>query len=369
MPLALAALVGVGAGAAALTMLPGRDASVSDLDAGRAQDALRAATSAGLPDGRWRIVEPMWTRERLLARDPLRDGVVQVLLPERGAGAVLPAPRGDLVRHLLGDIEQFLHAYRVVVGPVVEGEGASRSVSYEWTKPGIPGSPTRRVWFDARSGQVTRVVERDARGDVLRSLELVSRDLGGWVPTPVPNAIVRQLALGREQVPDFDDFVARVPVPIYEPSALPPRFHRSDWGFDDRAPKGDTAGPLPLAWIAYTDGVVRMNLFVTPPAQMRRLEALAREQSTAAGRSGCPTTGADTPQELVEAAGSILVLRRDDGCRVVLRRDDLPDAAVALVGYRGLAPDDYVRTVRSLVRVVAPKPKPGEVPLHAEDRR
>ena len=39
----------------------------------------------------------------------------------------------------------------------------------------------------ARLAEVARtlcLVERDARGDVLRSLELVSRDLGGWVPTP-----------------------------------------------------------------------------------------------------------------------------------------------------------------------------------------
>lgn len=367
--LALAALLGGGLGAAALSMLP-RDVAPSAAEVEQAAEALRKATSDGLPDGRWRIVEPMWTRERLLARDPVRPGVVQVLLPERADGAVLPAAVRDLTRHLLGDVEQFLRAYRVTAGPVVEGSGSGRSVSYEWTKPGVAGAPTRRVWFEASTGKVLRVIERDARGDVLRSLELVGRDLGGWAPRPVPAAIVRQLALARESVPDFHDFVARVPVPVYEPAALPPKFHRSDWGYDDRPPKGDAAaGPLPLAWIAYTDGVVRMNLFVARPDQMRRLEALARQQDNAAGRSGCPTTGADTPQELVEEAGSILVHRRDDGCRVVLRRDDLPDVAVALVGYRGLAPDDYVRTVRTLVRVVPPTPRPGEVPLHPADGR
>src|SRR5205085_3589476 len=97
-----------------------------------------------------------------------------------------------------------------------------------------------------------------------------------------------------------------------------------------------------------TDGVVRMSLLATRPQHLRRLEAVARQQQNVSGQSTCATSSANTPEEELNV-GDILVHRKDDGCRVVLRRDDLDGVAVVLVGYRGLPPDDYVRTIHSLV--------------------
>lgn len=383
-----AALVGAGLGAAALTMLPRGsqdDASagtgtagdaggaglpsdaalplpegVPTADAHRAHALLVAAAMRGFADGRWRITEPMWTRERQFARDPRQPDVCQIRLPER-PDAVLPAACADLTRHLLGDVEQFLRAYPLAAASQVEGQGDETVVRFRWSKAGTPEGPTREATFRVRTGELLAMFDRDGAGRTLRALELVERGTSGWTPRPVP---VRVVATTADPSPEgFAAFAARVPVPIYEPSTLPPRFKRSGYGYDDRAPRGDASGePLPLAWVAYTDGLVRMNLFVARRADMRRLEALAREQQTAAGGSTCPTSSADTPEEMLAEADAILVHRRDDGCRVVLRRDDLPEVAVALVGFRGLPAEDYVRTVRSLVRVGATRP--GEVPLH-----
>jgi len=365
--LGFAALLGAGLGAGTLAVLPAvlptSGPSVQDAEAADAM--LTQVATRGFVDGRWRIVEQMWTRERLIARDPARADLCQVRLLDRAGAPVLPAACDDLTRHLLGDVAQFLQAYPLTAGPVVEGEGDARAVSFEWTRE---GGPSRRAWFRASTGDLLRLVERDGAGELLRSIELVERGLAGWTPTPVPPRAVVRGARASDAEPDFAAFAARVPVPIYEPARLPPKFRRADYGFDDRAPRGDTSGEkLPLAWVVYTDGLVRMNLFVARRADMRRLEALAREQTTVAGRTTCPTSSAQTPEEMLEGADAILVHRRDDGCRVVLRRDDLPDVAVALVGYRGLAADDYVQTIRTLVRVSPTKP--GEVPLHEPDGR
>lgn len=376
--LGVAVLLGAGLGAAALTALPNAlrsgAAPTGDASSGapvvpravtdEATAMLRAAASQGFSDGRWRIAEPTWTRERQIARDPAQADLCQIRLLDRAGTPVLSAECRDLVRHLLGDVEQFLSAYRVAAAPTVEGHGVERSVTFEWRRAAGPG-PVRRVRFLAETGQLVRLDEQDPGGVALRSVEWLERGLVGWSPQPLPhNARPGATPAERDRTPAaFGAFAARTPVPIYEPARLPPRFARVDFGFDQRAPAGDVSRePLPLAWVAYTDGLVRMNLFMARRADMRRLEGLARQQTTAAGHGTCPTSPASTPEEMVEGADAVLVFRRDDGCRVVLRRDDLPDVAVALVGYRGLPPAEYVETLRSLVRVSPTRP--GEVPLH-----
>jgi hypothetical protein len=157
----------------------------------------------------------------------------------------------------------------------------------------------------------------------------------------------------------FEEFVSRVPFAVYEPSALPPGFVRVQYGFDDRPPRGDASQErLPIAWVSYSDGMLRMNLFLAPPEQMRRLEDVARRQDAGPGPSTCPTTALDAPEDLIEGAGAITIRRRSDGCRTVLRRDDLDGVAVALVGFPGLPAEVYVRTIRGLVRV-RPAPSAG----------
>jgi hypothetical protein len=172
-------LLGAGLGAGTLAMLPR-----SGPDEGAARDAdalLTQAAVRGFSDGRWRIVEQMWTRERLFARDPARAELCQIRLLDRPGAPVLPAACRDLTRHLLGDVEQFLKAYPLTAGPVVEGQGEERAVSFEWARD---GGPSRRAWFRA-STELLRLVERRRRW-VLRSVELVGRDLAGWTPTPLP---------------------------------------------------------------------------------------------------------------------------------------------------------------------------------------
>lgn len=346
--LLLGVLAGAGLGAGTLAMWPQAPAAEDGAAAGA---ALRDAMLTGFAKGDWRIEEPMRTRVRSLHPDPGDADVVQILFPEAPA-ARLATRQADLVRFILGDVDQFLRSYSLSRPVAWADTPLGRARVFEWRKDGFEAAAFRKVWFDEASGRVVRVEERAADGFVFRSLS--------WLGVGRPVELT-PMAPERERIPPkvcerdvscFEEFVHRVPFPVYEPSALPPGFVRVQYGFDDRPPRGDRSKEgMPIAWISYGDGMLRMNLFLAPPAQMERLADLARSTDAGPGPSACPTTPADTPEDLLEEAGSILVRRRSDGCRTVLRRDDLEGVVVALVGFPGLPADVYVRTIRSLVRV------------------
>jgi hypothetical protein len=349
--LLLGVLAGGGLGAGTLAMWPQAPAAQDGPAAGA---ALREAMLTGFAEGDWRIEEPMRTRTRSLHPDPADADVVQILFPEAPA-ARLAARQADLVRFLLGDVDQFLRAYSLVRPVAWADTPLGRARVYEWRKDGFDAAAFRKVWFDAASGRVVRVEERTSDGFVFRSLS--------WQGAGRPVDLT-PMEPERERIPPkvcerdvscFEEFVRRVPFPVYEPASLPPGFVRVQYGFDDRPPRGDRSQErLPIAWISYGDGMLRMNLFLAPPAQMQRLADLARRTDAGPGPSACPTTPADAPEDLLEEAGSVMVRRTSDGCRTVLRRDDLDGVVVALVGFPGLPADVYVRTIRGVVRVTPP---------------
>jgi hypothetical protein len=360
--LVLGVLAGAGLGWGALAMLPPPEKADGSAEAGT---TLREAALAGFAEGEWRIEEPMRTRVRTFWRDPADGDVVQIHLPERPS-MPLAARQADVVRFLLGDVDQFLRSYRIAHAPVWADTPLGRARVYEWRKDGCDGCAVRQAWFDAATGRLVRLEERTRDGTVFRTLAWQGAARPVHLTPMAPERERTPPKVSERDVAGFEEFVSRVPFPLYEPSSLPPGFVRVQYGYDDRPPRGDPSEErLPIAWIAYGDGMLRMNLFLAPPDQMRRLEALSRRQDAGPGPSTCPSTPADTPEDLIEGAGAITVRRKSDGCRTVLRRDDLDGVVVALVGYPGLPADVYVRTIRGLVRV-SPEgvALPHEEPLH-----
>lgn len=362
--LLLGALAGAGLGWGALAMWPVSRAAEDDPAAGV---ALRDAVLAGLAEGDWRIEEPMRTRVRRFVRDPGDADVVQIHFPEQPA-VRLATRREDLALFLLGDVDQFLRAYRLVRPGGWADTPFGRARTFEWRKDGCGACAVRQVWFDDATGRIVRVEERTSDGTVFRELSFLGPVRAGPLTPMEPERERTPPKVYERNVRSFDEFVSKVPFPVYEPALLPPGFVRVQYGFDDRPPHGDRSKePLPIAWVSYGDGMIHMNLFLAPPAQMQRLADLARNSDAGPGPSACPTTSADTPEDLLGGEGAITIYRRSDGCRTVLRRDDLDGVAVALVGYPGLPGDVYVRTIRSLVLVAPKSARPDERPLHPVD--
>jgi hypothetical protein len=360
--LVLGALAGAGLGWGALAMSPGASPREEGPEAGT---TLREAALAGFAEGEWRIEEPMRSRVRTLWRDPADADVVQIHLPERPS-APLAARQADVVRFLLGDVDQFLRSYRVARPAGWAETPFGRARVFEWEKDGCDGCAVRQVWFDAATGRLVRLEERTRDGAVFRSLSWQGAARPARLSPMAPERERTPPKISERDVRGFDEFVRQVPFAVYEPAALPPGFVRVQYGYDDRPPRGDPSRErMPIAWISYGDGMLRMNLFLAPPDQMRRLEDVSRRQDAGPGPSTCPTTPADAPEDLIAEVGSITVRRKSDGCRTVLRRDDLDGVVVALVGYPGLPADVYVRTIRGLVRVSPTGGGSGrEEPLH-----
>lgn len=389
--LVLGALAGAGLGAGALALVrrpcegcsarstpPDRALSIAGADVAsdeafadpRADDrgtrrALETMAREGPADGRWRYRDPRRSLDQVMTRDP-GEPVVLHLQASGGGGPrnveVRTLPR-DLIEHaLFGSLNRFLANYRPC-GDGAEGTTPEGVVAVRWCNVRGEAGPSRTVRVEVATGRVVHIEDHAGDGHLIRSLEFSPVAIDEIVP-PVPGAAARAKAampaLTNRTVPTFEDFVTKVDLPIYEPAELPAGYGRTEWGFDRRA--FGQRDELRLAWIGYDEGVLQMNLFIAPPADMARLEELARRSavkgavaSAPAPAAGCASMPEDTPEETLEGAGEVTVRVRSDGCRIVLRRDDLPGVAVALVGSASTPREVYIRAIRNLVRVESSK--------------
>jgi hypothetical protein len=222
--------------------------------------------------------------------------------------------------------------------------------------------------MDPTSRFLVRFDDHSPDGHLIRSVVLsaglsaaAADELIPPVPPPVAPSRPKYFAppISSKTVASFDDFVEQVGIPVYEPAQLPPGFKRTDYGYDRRA-LGERSPALRVVWIGYDEGVMQMNLFIASPEDMGRLEEFARQASVAKNSPGattepvtpgaCASMPVDTPEEVL-SEGAITVRVRSDGCRIVLRRDDLDGVAVELVGSAAMPREAYVRTIRDLVPV------------------
>jgi len=359
-PALLGALAGVGLGAGALAMW--RPASCDwkpCVGEACALDRLGKARELGLPDhGAIEVKDAMSARRREFARDPVRADVVHVR-PDESPEDRFAALQGDLMARLLGDVEILARGYHLVAPSTIqEVEGGEPVYVDVYAKPG-GGGFTRTFRFGVHSGRFFGMEDSLGGGRMVFQL-----NVRAGVPVNfVPDSSVKPRPT--RPLHDFDTFLREVPFPVYEPAELPPSFVRRAYALQILVGKAGDA-PLPLAWISYTDGAKRMHLFLASPENMRRLQARASQRNAAPGTEVCPTSAADTPEDLLgDGDDTVLVRRRDDGCRVVLTRE-MDRASVALVGFPGVSSDECLRMIRNLVHAVAhvpPPPKPTEKPL------
>ena len=71
----------------------------------------------------------------------------------------------------------------------------------------------------------------------------------------------------------------------------------------------------------------------------------ARMSSTTADGEGCP--GLEQEPRKVRSEGKLVRLRSDT-CRTVMRRDDLGDVSVTVLGRNELSAEQYLRVIQSL---------------------
>lgn len=383
--LVLGTLAGAGLGAGALSFVRGGapscgggcgapTAPTTFSDAGSAA-ALATLGRFGPADGRLTYRDPKREVEQTVVRDPFDPSVVHLRRTSAGPGVAQTVPLELMARVFFGDIRRFLENYRPCEAPTPETIEGRPLLRVRWCNVRDDAGPVRDVWFDPSTKYVARFVDLSAEGHLIRSLSFTaerSPDVAGElvppVPPPLEPARPRYVAppLSSKTVASFDDFVGRVEVPVYEPAELPPGFRRTDFGYDRRA-LGERSPSLRVVWIGYDEGVMQMNLFIASPEDMGRLEAFARQAAVSKGGASpsepatpgaCASMPVDTPEEIF-AEGAVTVRVRSDGCRIVLRRDDLTGVSVALVGSTAMPREAYVRTIRNLVLVRPSRPRGG----------
>lgn len=365
--------------------------------------ALEVLAQWGPADGRWSYRDSRRTIDQVMTHDPVESRVLHLQTIDTGrqsvdtgrpavdttsgagASAATPGaavepkrslenvktrtvPRDVIQRVLFGSVVQFLENYapcESLPSDLAGALGARGLVSVRWCSTRGGGGPSRNVWVDPDTHQLVRLEDRTQDGHLIRSLEFRPVAVENVVP-PVPGAaekvVASMSALSSRTIHAFEEFVSRVSIPIYEPAELPAGYARTEYGFDKR-PFAEHARVLSVAWIGYDEGVMQMSLFIAPPDDMKQLETLARQGSAKGGMaaasssspvSGCASMPFDTPEELVESPGAVTVRVRSDGCRIVVRRDDLPGVSIAIVGSAATSRDDYIRVIRNLV-LVPPK--------------
>jgi hypothetical protein len=327
--------------------------------------ALEKAVLRGVPDGVWVLNQPHPSaqraeRERTFAADPADPSLTLFWKSEEKFQHVHAVARDEFTRGWFGDFELFRRNYRPTGAAREEKVGGTRATLVEWTIPGCEGCGVRRIAVESCTGDLLLVEDLSASGRSIRRIRL--KDAGVHA-SKIADTPAEALAAAREgarraaswkprigrETHGWAEFVAQVPLPIYEPTRLPRGFERVDYSFRDEAPRIDPdKRPMNLAGVVYGDGMSRMLLLYARTEDLQRLDDLARRLPQ--GPEVCAPLS-DEPEERVEAGDAIRIFRRANECRTVLRREfSETGVSVALLCSGERDGSVYVETLRSLVR-------------------
>jgi hypothetical protein len=322
--------------------------------------ALERAVERGLPDGVWRLVQPTRARERTFAADPKDPALTLYWRDDEKFEHVHAFLRREFAETWLGDIELFRRNYRPA-RPARRGRvGDTPAVVVDWTIPGCAECGTRSVAIERGTGLLLRVEDFSPSGRSLRTLEL---KVPGVHSSKVTDTPADRLEAAREEARrsasspprigmrthTWAEFVAQVPLAIYEPTLLPRGFERVDYSFRDDAPRVDPEKrPMNVAGVTFGDGMSRMLLIFARTEDLQRLDELSRRLPQ--GPEICAPLH-DEPEVRVEGDGAIQIFRRANLCRTLHRREFADTGvSVALLSFGERDPSVYVETLRSLVR-------------------
>jgi hypothetical protein len=322
--------------------------------------ALERAVERGVPDGVWRLSQPTKSRERTFAADPEDPTLTLYWRDDEKFDRVHAVARREFAETWFGDIDLFRRNYRPAGPARTARVGEASAVIVDWTIPGCPGCGVRSVAVERGTGLLLRVEDLSPTGRSLRTLEL---KVPGVHPSKVIDTPAADLAAAREEARragsyrprvakgthTWAEFVAQVPLAIYEPTLLPRGFERVDYSFRDDAPRVDPEKrPMNVAGVTFGDGMSRMLLIFAKTEDLQRLDDLSRRLPQ--GPEVCAPLQ-NEPEERIEGDSAIQIFRRANLCRTLHRRE-FPDTgvSVALLSFGERDASVYVETLRSLVR-------------------
>lgn len=342
-------------------------------------DTVLAALDGAPAAGTWRVDVLGRVSEVLVADHPIDPGCVVVGWVRRSAegepssrvrGRVLSRARA--MQFLFpGSRDLFERNYVRSEGPALDPD-APGLLRIRWTSRHRPDSETSRtLWIDGRGGPVVRLEDRSHHDRVVRSVRRTSLDhdaleipegTPGEAPSGVADPSVAEGACSggtqkRRRSVDLRRIAAETPFPLLAPGRLPRGFELVSSRYGPWMPsRGDGQDPVRIATLIYSDGLATMMVLEAPPADLDRFEAFMRamRDRPASDASACPTQPESQPATQV---GDMVIRRRRDPCRTVLRVDDYDGrgVGVTLVAQNELSDDLYVDVMTGL-ELVEPAP-------------
>ncbi|MHC5011297.1 MAG: hypothetical protein ACYTG6_10150, partial [Planctomycetota bacterium] len=329
---------------------------------------LRDMMSEGPTEGTWRVEGLMGTREWCLAPHPTDEASVYVGRRRRdGTVSARKWSRRWIARMFVpGPEELFFRNYRLS-GPletVTDEEGASLLMATWVPRRDQDGGTARRIWIDGSSGEIVRVEDRSRLDHVIRKAERVASEATPMA-LPDPDASSRagsRSSRGRRSrwgEPNLGRVAGEAGFTLLAPTYIPPGFELMAAAYrawplpPEPGADPETRRRIMLAYQLYSDGLATISIGIAPAEEMNALErAVATMRAAEEEEGACPTL--PDPNPAVDVDG-IVIRRRRDMCRTVLRIDDLHGVSVALLGQNEIPEDEYVTMVSSL-EVVEPAP-------------
>ena len=207
---------------------------------------------------------------------------------------------------------------------------------------------SRHVWVDAKRVQVVQVEDRSRTG---HPIQTVTRRRALTVTiSPSEDELATCCRPQPPKVTADDPERARAaPFPVYEPVTLPEAFVRirADYRSDRLDPDDPLSGYVRRATLLYSDGLALLSVMVGPRADLNAIQGhYAKMKPRDDDPNACPGLPA-SPKELRESKA--IVRMRADGCRTVLRRDDVEEElSVMVMGRNELPTEAYLEAILDL---------------------
>jgi hypothetical protein len=276
-------------------------------------------------------------------------GKVKVFARERLSTYVSDAPR-----HLF--FQNYAPSGAAVPSTTREGAPAIR---VDWVpRHSFGGDTGRRIWYERETHEVLQVEDRSYHGRLLRGLYRIAKEPGAMEPP----------ASAAEAPPPFPPgwrprHATEAPFPVVSPAYVPPGFEPTGAAYHEwpapgsprmdmsERPRGgrerSERRKVRFAVYTWSDGLGALSVHVAPPEDMDAMQAFAARFDQHREPQACPSLPG-VAGEVTE--GSLVIRRRADACRTVLRVDDVEGVSVVVIGRNELPGDEYIRVVRSLAR-------------------
>lgn len=328
------------------------------------RERMHTFMTEGPAAGLWQMHTLDGIAEWLVGAHPKDAGCVLVArLDESGKSRPVQVwSRNRVARFFVpGEEDLFFRNYRQF-GALVLEEGPGRGFRSTWVPRHEWGGETgRSVWVDPVSHEVVRFEDRSWEGNCVRCLlRLSPEDPDLALPEEPMEDVQCGYREWASKPPDLGRLAAIVPFPLLEPTWLPPGFELVAANYrafvfqehdGESEDEGDEGRTVRLAWLAYSDGLADISLGIALPADMDALEAAVAAQPDRSGEDSeaCPPIPEPVPPV---AAGGVLIRRRRDHCRTVLRLDGRQGVSVSLLGRNEIPEDEYIHVISSVARVV-----------------